>query len=420
MTQTVHRLGNGVRVACTPMPGLRTLALSVVAGHGARSESAARSGWAHLLEHMVFKGAGGRSAMQIVEAVEARGGQLNAATGYERTSYQLRALEGGLQLGMEVIADLMLRPTLDPAELTREKRVIAQEIAEARDSPDDVVFELAQGAAFAGQALGRPIMGAVKTIASAEPDTLGAWRSAIYAPDRLVVSVAGAMDEAEALALAERCFGAAAGKSPAPAEPARFIGALKPKARALEQANLVFLLPAPGQTDPDYFALRLFAETLGGGMASRLFQEARERRGLAYAIDAYAETYADVGVLGIFAGCAAEDADELARVCAGEILQVAHGIGDEELARAKAQLKGSLFFALESPAARAEAAAAQVLLFGRPFHADELEAGIEAVTAADIARAANRMLGPRNLAAAVLGPKRSLRAGEAFERALFN
>src|SRR5580765_787058 len=176
MTPAVHTLSNGVRVVCDPMPGLQTVALSVVAGRGARAEDAARSGWSHLLEHMVFKGAGGRSARQIVEVIEAEGGNINAATGYERTSFQVRALSGGLDLGSAVIADLVRRPTMDVADLAREKQVVGQEIAEAADAPDDLVFELAQQAAFAGQPLGRPILGTVPSIATAAPDSLDAWR----------------------------------------------------------------------------------------------------------------------------------------------------------------------------------------------------------------------------------------------------
>ncbi|WP_293463600.1 pitrilysin family protein, partial [Phenylobacterium sp.] len=279
----VHRLANGVRVVCDPLPGWQTVALSVVAGRGARFEDAAHSGWSHLLEHMVFKGAGGRSAKQIVEVIEAEGGHINAATGYERTSFQVRALKHGLDLGSSVIADLVLRPTMDAADLAREKQVVGQEIAEAADTPDDLVFELAQAAAFAGQPLGRPILGTVQSIKAATPQTLGAWRSALYAPETLVVSAAGAVDEDELLRLAERDFGAAAGEGLAAAEPAAFAGGTSTVAKRLEQANLVFLLPAVGVKDPDYFALRLLAEILGGGMASRLFQEAREARGLAYA-----------------------------------------------------------------------------------------------------------------------------------------
>ncbi|MFA5601961.1 MAG: pitrilysin family protein, partial [Phenylobacterium sp.] len=304
----VHRLANGVRVVCDPMPGLQTLAASVVAGRGARYEDAARCGWSHLMEHMVFKGAGGRSAQDIVEAIEAEGGQINAATGYERTSYQVRALAGGLDLGLATISDLLFRPTLSAEDLAKEKQVIGQEIAEAADDPEDRVFEMAQAAAFPDQPLGRPILGTVESIGAADPATLGDWRARLYPPNALVVAAAGAVDEAELLALAERDFGGEPEGPETDLAPATFDGGAEADADRLEQAHVVFLLPAPSAVDPDYFALRLFAEILGGGMASRLFQEARERRGLAYAVDAYAETYLDAGLLGVYAGCAAKDA----------------------------------------------------------------------------------------------------------------
>jgi predicted Zn-dependent peptidase len=416
----VHTLGNGVRVVCDPMPALETVALSVVAGRGARFEDVRRSGWSHLLEHMVFKGAGARSAREIVEVIEGEGGQINAATGYERTSYQIRALAGGLDLGLSVTADLVLRPTMDADDLVREKQVVGQEIAEAADTPDDLVFELAQEAAFDGQPLGRPILGTVDSIAAATPETLQAWRAALYAPDSLVIAAAGAVDEDELLRLAERDFGGASIGAEAPAAlAAAFAGGVRAVARPLEQANVVFLLPAVGLRDPDYFALRLFAEILGGGMASRLFQEAREKRGLAYAIDAYADTYADAGLLGVFAGCAAKDAAELAKVAAGEIAALAGSASEAELARAKAQLKGSMFMGRESPVARAEQAAGQVLLFGAPLPAREFADRIDAVSTADLARFGERLLAPRGSACAVLGPKPALKAGDVFDRALF-
>lgn len=415
----VHRLANGVRVVCDPLPGWQTVALSVVAGRGARFEDTAHSGWSHLLEHMVFKGAGGRSAKQIVEVIEAEGGHINAATGYERTSFQVRALKHGLDLGSSVISDLVLRPTMDAADLAREKQVVGQEIAEAADTPDDLVFELAQAAAFAGQPLGRPILGTVQSIKAATPQTLGAWRSALYAPETLVVSAAGAVDEDDLLRLAERDFGAAAGEGLAAAEPAAFAGGTSTVAKRLEQANLVFLLPAVGVKDPDYFALRLLAEILGGGMASRLFQEAREARGLAYAIDAYSETYADTGILGVFAGCDAKDAGELAEVTAQQIRLLADPVGDVELSRAKAQLKGSMFMGRESALARAEQAAGQVLLFGETLDPEAVAAEVDAVTSAQIADLVAKILTPGRSATAILGPKASLPAAERFEQALF-
>ena len=416
MSASLHRLPNGVRVVCDPMPGLESAALSVVIRGGARWEDPAHNGWSHLLEHMVFKGAGPRSALQIVEAIEAEGGNVNAATGYERTSYQVRCLRQGLGLGMEIAADLVRRPTLDPADLQREIAVVGQEIAEAADTPDDRVFDLAQSAAFTDQPLGKPILGSTDTIATATVRTLGAYHAALYAPDRIVVSAAGAVDEDDLLALVERHFGdAAPPKAVLPEPPAAgFVGGDRYENRRLEQAQLVLLMPGVGARDPDYFALRIVAEILGGGMASRLFQTVREDKGLAYAIDAYAETYEDTGVLGIYAGCAAGDAAETARTSIEQTRALSAKVEPAELARAKAQGKAQLFMGRESPLARAEQAAGQVLLFGRPFEPAELAEAIDAVQAVDLARVGERALGSGEAAVAVLGSKRAARAIEAF------
>jgi predicted Zn-dependent peptidase len=415
----VHTLANGVRLTADAAPGFQTLALSVTARGGSRFEDEAKSGWSHLLEHMVFKGAGNRSARDIVEVIEAAGGSINAATSYERTSFQVRSLAGGLRLGLEVIADLVLRPTLDRDDLAQEVGVVGQEIAEAADTPDDFVFEMAQGAAFRGQPLGRSVLGTEDSIAAATPSALEAWRAQIYAPAGLVISAAGAVDEDELLEEAERLFGAApAGPCPAPA-PAGFVGGKAVEARRLEQAHLVFFLPALGAADPDYFAVRLFGEALGGGMSSRLFQEARERLGLAYAIDAFVEAYQDTGLLGVYAGCAAKDAPTLARVAAREVLKLAEVVTEGELDRAKAQLKSALFMARESLSARADQSAAQLFVFGRLLAPDEIAQAIDAVGAADIQRVARRLLSMRTSAPAVLGPPRALAAADAFDRELF-
>ena len=419
-TPRIHTLSNGVTVICDPAPEYQTLALSVVAGRGARSEDRSRSGWSHLIEHMVFKGAGSRSSRDIVEAIEAEGGQINAATGHERTSFQVRALAGGLPLAMAVVADIVQRPTLDPDDLAREKLVVAQEIAEATDTPDDQVFELAQLAAFRDQSLGRPILGSADSLAPADPASLEAWRAILYAPDRLVVSASGAVDEDDLLRLAESGFGGAACAAPAPEpEPATFTSGIAREKRRLEQAHLVFLLPAPAITDPRHWAMRLYAEMLGGGMSSRLFQEARERLGLAYAIDAYAESYADAGVLGVYAGCDAANATKLAEVTAREIRSLAGAATFAELARAKAQLKASLFMGRESLAARAEQQAAQHLAFGRLLDPAEMAAHIDAVSASDIAELGAVMLSSARCVGSVLGPKAALAAADHFAEALF-
>jgi predicted Zn-dependent peptidase len=420
MSPLSHTLANGVTVICDPVPGFETLALSVVAGRGARCEDSGRSGWSHLLEHMVFKGAGERSAREIVEPIEGAGGQINAATGHERTSFQVRALAGGLPLATAVTADLVRRPHLAEADLDKEKQVVLQEIAEAADTPDDQVFELAHAAAFAGQALGRPILGAPAAIGAANGETLEAWRAALYGPGSLVISAAGAVEEAEFLRLAESAFGDAPGSPIAPtSESARFTGGHGREVRALEQAHVVFLLPAVGVTDADYWPVRLVAEMLGGGMSSRLFQEARERLGLAYAIDAWADAWADIGLIGVYAGCAAADASRLAQVAAEQIRALATGAGHDELARAKAQLKASLFMGRESLAARAEQAAAQHLAFGRVLPPMEMAAAIDRPGIRDIARVIADVLSPGLAATAVLGPKPAMAAGERFAEVLF-
>jgi predicted Zn-dependent peptidase len=413
-----HRLANGVQVICDPAPGYETLALSVVAGRGARFEDEARCGWSHLLEHMVFKGAGGRSAREIVEVIEAEGGQINAATGHERTSFQIRALAGGLPLAMGVTADLILRPAFDAQDLAREKLVIAQEIAEAADTPDDQVFELAQAAAFPDQPLGRPILGFPAALAPADPASLEVWREAVYAPDRLVVSASGAVDEDELLKLAERLFGAGPARNPLSAAPARFGGGAAFERRRLEQAHVVFLLPGPSLRDPDYWAFRVFAEALGGGMSSRLFQEVREARGLAYAIDAYAEGWSDVGVLGVYAGCAPADAGALAQAVATEIRSLAATVGAAELARSKAQLKASLFMGRESLTNRAEQSAAQMLVFGRIVPTADFADWIDRVDAAAFARVAQAIAGADRAAIAVLGPRAAADAAKRFQSTL--
>lgn len=420
MTTRLHTLDNGVRVICDPMPGLKTLAAVVAVRGGARWEDEARAGWSHLLEHLVFKGAGEMGAREIVERIEAQGGAINAATGYERTSFQVRTLDGCLPTALQVLSDLVFRPTLAPVEIEREKDVVAQEIAEAYDTPDDHVFEMAQAAAFAGQPLGRPILGSTTSLGGADAAAIEAWRRVLYSPDRMVVSVAGAVDEAELLDLARRWFG---GQASAPAEapaPARFVGGPATEARRIEQANLVFQIPAPAATDPAQPALRLFAEILGGGMASRLFQEAREARGLAYAIDAYFETYEDAGLVGIYAGAAADKAEELARLAAREVRALCERGPDEaELARARAQVRAGIFMSEESPASRAERLAAQTLIHGAPVSPEDSAAKVAAVTAEDMRALGARLLSPGKAAAAVLGPRAAAPAAAAFAEALY-
>ncbi|WP_292051950.1 MULTISPECIES: M16 family metallopeptidase [unclassified Brevundimonas] len=397
------------------MPGRRTFALNVAVAGGARMESEARSGWSHFLEHLVFKGAGDMGARDIVERIEATGGTINAATGYERTSFDVRGVDGALDLSMQVLSDLVFRPTLDPVEIEREKDVVAQEIAEAFDTPDDHVFEMAQATAFFDQSLGRPILGSVESLKPVTRDMISAWRAALYSPDRMVVSVSGGVDEDHFLKLAEQWFGSEVA-SPAPEiAPARFIGGEARMARKIEQANLVFQMIAPSVTSEDVSVARLFTEILGGGMASRLFQSAREERGLAYAIDAYLEPYADIGLLGIYAGAAAERSEELAKVCAEQLVQLAlDGPTEAELQRAKAVMTAGLWMADESAATRSARHAVQALAYGYLLTSEQMDESLQAVTAAGMRDFGAGLLADSRAATAVLGPKAAIKAGKAF------
>lgn len=402
------------------MPGLKTLAVVVTVKGGARWEAENRSGWSHLLEHLVFKGAGDMAAREIVERIEAEGGTINASTGYERTSFEVRGLEGTLPLTMQILSDLVFRPTLDPTEIEREKDVVAQEIAEAFDTPDDHVFEMAQTCAFKGQPLGRPILGSTASLAPADRASVEAWRARLYSPDRMVVSASGAVDETQLLNLAERWFGQAAPLEVEPPAACVFVGGHAKLSRKIEQANLVFQLPGLAATDPGLPAMRLFAEILGGGMASRLFQSAREERGLAYAIDAYHEPYEDGGILGIYAGAAADRAKELAQVSAQELDALAsQGPGEAELSRAKAVMRAGLWMSDENPMSRAGRNAAQTLIFGAPIASDALTQALEAQGVAEVRAVGERLLASSRSASAVLGPKAAAGSGEAFSKALF-
>jgi predicted Zn-dependent peptidase len=279
---------------------------------------------------------------------------------------------------------------------------------------------MAQTMAFSGQPLGRPILGSIASLKPVDRTTIGDWRARLYSPDRMVVAVSGAVDEAELLALAERWFGDAVARPADSPGPASFVGGPAALSRKIEQANLVFQLPSLAAGDPAMPALRLFTEILGGGMASRLFQSAREERGLAYAIDAYQAPYDDGGVLGIYAGAAADRAVELARVCADEIRDLTlKGPTGAELSRAKAVLKGGLWMSDESPASRAGRNAAQTLMFGAPVPSDDTAARVEAATAGDLKAVGERILSSGKAATAVLGPKAAAPAGAAFRNALF-
>ncbi|MDV6332855.1 pitrilysin family protein [Asticcacaulis sp. 201] len=413
-TQTLYTFDNGLRLLVDPMPGLKTFALSALIYGGARFETEQQSGWAHLLEHMVFKGAGGRNARELAEAIEHKGGTINASTGYEHTRFEVRGLNSLLPLALEIVTDLMFRPALDADELGREKKVVEQEILEAYDTPDDHVFDLLQSAMFTGQSLGRPILGSKQSLKPVEPTALRAFAETLYAPHQIVVCVSGGISAEEVYAVLKPRVDSVAPHTGFGVPAAlRFTANKAVQHRRIEQANITLAFNGIGRMEPDIIPLRLFSEILGGGMASRLFQEAREARGLAYSIDSFTTPYRDGGIFGVYAGCAATDVDPLIELIQQVIVDLSSSPSTTELERAKAQFMTSLFLNHEGAASRSGTFASQLSTFGKVFTLDEVAADIDRVNRDDLARVGAVITSQKTCASALLGPK-SMGAGAAL------
>jgi predicted Zn-dependent peptidase len=404
MSVEVTRLPSGLAVVTDAMPHLESASLGVWAGSGSRDERPDEHGISHLLEHMAFKGTSRRTARQIAEEIEAVGGDLNAATSIETTSYYARVLRADVPLALDVLSDILSDPAFDPEELQREQNVIVQEIGASEDTPDDLVFDKLQETAFPGQPVGRSILGTRETVRSFDRKRLFAYLTRNYRAPDMVVAAAGAVDHQAFVAEVERRFASFEGPAAPVPEPAHFVGGSHIETRELEQVHVALAMQGLPQRDANLFSLQVFTSVLGGGMSSRLFQEVREIRGLCYAIYAFHAPYSDTGMFGLYAGTDAADVPELMRVVVGEIANAADTITEAEVLRAQAQMKAGLLMALESSGARAEQLARQMYAWGRPIPLAELVARIEAVTV-ESARAAGRALIARGRPAiAALGP----------------
>ena len=380
MTARLHLLANGLRVAVEPMAGVETIAVGLYADAGARSEPQGLSGLAHMVEHMVFKGAGGRSARQIAEAIEDRGGSLNAWTARDHTVFQARALASDLALGSELIADLVRNADLDAEELERERHVVLAELGEARDTPDDIIFDHLQAAAFPGQQLGEAVLGDETSIAAIDVAAMRRWIAEQYRPEGLVFAAAGKVDEDALLKLAESLFGDMAPGAPAAPASARFAGGTHHDRRRFDQLHVALAFEGVGHAHADVHALSLFTNAVGGGMSSRLFQQVREERGLAYSIYAWAQSYAETGLFGLYCAAARGDAGQALALSRKVLAETAEGLTEAELERARAQAKAGLLMGLESVATRADHLARSIQVHGRIVPPSETVALIDAVT----------------------------------------
>jgi predicted Zn-dependent peptidase len=380
VTAKLHRLTNGLTVAVEPMAGVETIAVGLYADAGARSEPKGLSGLAHMVEHMVFKGAGGRSAKAIAEAIEDRGGALNAWTARDHTVFQARALAGDLALGSELIADLVRNADLDAEELERERHVVLAELGEARDTPDDIIFDHLQAAAYPGQQLGEAVLGDEASIAAIDVPAMRGWIGEQYRPEGLVFAAAGKVDEDALLKLAESLFGDMTPGAPPAPPAATFAAGTHHDRRRFDQLHVALAYPGVGHRHPDQHALALFTSAVGGGMSSRLFQQVREERGLAYSIYSWTHSYTDTGLFGVYCASARNDAAEALALTRKVLAETAASLSLEELERARAQAKAGLLMGLESVATRADHLARSIQIHGRIVPPSETVALIDAVT----------------------------------------
>lgn len=399
----VHRLANGFAVAAEPMAGVETIAVGLHVDCGARHEEARSNGIAHLFEHMVFKGAGGRSARQISEAVENVGGYLNAYTSRDQTAFQARLLAEHLDLGIELIGDMIRKPHFDPGDLAREKDVVLQELGEARDLPDDIINDHFHMTAWPGQAFGRPVLGEEDTIAAIQVEDLHGWTSRHYRPDGMVLAVAGKVDMDRLIELAEARFGdLAPAPRPVP-EVASYAGGSFVERRRLESAHIMFGWEGVSYFDADYYPLLLFSQAAGEGSSSRLFQSIREDRGLAYSVGSSVAAWRDTGMLTVYLATARREAQHATDLARDLLREAAAGLTDVELARAKAQIRATILMALESVQSRADRLGFQTLVHGAPIDPAEIVAKIDACGLEQVRAVGARLTAGRETLATV-GP----------------
>jgi predicted Zn-dependent peptidase len=403
MSVTVTKLANGVHVITDRMDTVETASVGAWVGVGARHEPAEINGITHLLEHMAFKGTERRSAQAISEEIEAVGGHLNAYTSRENTAFYAKVLKEDTALALDIVADIIQHAVIDPNELERERQVIIQEINQANDTPDDIIFDRFNEAAYPDQAIGRPVLGSAEIVGTVPRDTVLRYLRGEYAAPRIVVSAAGRVDHDAIVKLAEESFTALAPNGNATTHMPRYRGGELREERDLDQVQIVLGFDGLSYADPDYYALAVHSTLLGGGMSSRLFQEVREKRGLVYSIYSFAQSYEDGGLYGIYAGTGEDEVAEMIPLIAQEMLAVCNGVRPEEMQRARAQLKASTLMALESTSSRAEQAARQLQIYGRIIPVEETIAKIEEVDAAAVERVAARIVkSPLTLAA--IGP----------------
>lgn len=400
-----------MRVVTDATSHLESASVGVWVDVGARYETAEVNGVAHLLEHMAFKGTKRRDARAIATEIEAVGGHLNAYTGREHTAYYARVLKDDVPLAVDILGDILQHSVFDPTELERERHVVLQEIGQAEDTPDDIIFDHLQAASYPDQPMGWSILGTDETVSGMSRDALAGFMGRHYRAERMVLVAAGAVDHEATVRLAEETFGDLRHSEAYGYEPASYVGGEIRLDRDLEQVHVAMALPGVAYDDPDFYACQVLSTVAGGGMSSRLFQELREVRGLCYSVFTFASSYVDGGSFGLYAGSGEDQIAELVPVACDELARLAADADEDEVARARAQLKAGMLMSLESSASRSEQLARQMLIYGRPLSVDEIVAKVDAVDAAAVRRVTARLLAGRPSLAA-LGPVAQLASFE--------
>ena len=416
-------LPGGLRVVTETLPTVRSAAFGIWVGVGSRDETPVLNGATHYLEHLLFKGTERRSALDISSALDAVGGEMNAFTAKEYTCYYARVLDNDLPLAIDVVSDMLTGSLIREEDILTERDVVLEEIAMTEDDPGDVVHDLFAQVMYGSSPLGRPVLGTVDTINALTRDQVAGFYKRRYRPEHLVVAAAGNVDHAKVVRQVERAFaGSLTRTDVVPAEPRGGSRALKTAGkveildRPTEQAHLVLGLPGLARRDDRRWALGVLNSALGGGMSSRLFQEVREKRGLAYSVYSYASSYADTGLFGIYAGCQPKRVEEVLKICREELQRVAEqGITDEELKRAIGQMSGSTVLGMEDTGSLMSRVGKAELCYGTHLSVDELLGKISAVTLDDVREVAASVLGAYQPSLAVIGPINGKRASRLTE-----
>lgn len=404
MSAQISTLEGGLTVASLNMPGAHSVNVGIWIKAGGRDELAGENGIAHMLEHMAFKGTNSRTARDIAVEVESLGGYMNAHTAREETAYYIRIMPEHMPLAVDVLFDILNDSTMPEEEIERERGVILQEIGQSLDTPDDVVFENFSAASYQGHKLGDSILGTAESVSGFSRDDLARFMARYYGSDQMILCATGAVRHDELIAQAGRHLGNIRNAEMPKRTVPTWTGGRIIETRKLEQSHVIVGLSAPAATDSDRYAMMLLSNLYGGGMASRLFQQVREQRGLCYSIFSFAQMFSDAGVFGIYAGTAAEDVDEMLTVSCAALQDMKHDISDDEVERGKSQMRAAILMGQESVSGMTDSMARQLLLFGHVRAPQDIADSVNALGKDDVVRVINRLTSHATPAVSVIGP----------------